>query len=88
MTCFIAVAKERECLSHEHSQVCGVNKRTYPSLCFLHRAMIQMAYTGACRPKLCKGSVCGQDGKTYESSCHARARNVRIDYNGECFAEK
>lgn len=79
---------EGHCTSDSQSHVCGVNGKTYPSLCYLHKAEIQLAYSGMCRPHLCKNNVCGRDGVTYPSSCHARAQGVRVDYPGDCFAER
>lgn len=82
------VTKEKCGSSGDHAQICGENGKTYPSLCYLHKASVRLAYTGLCRPQLCHGEVCGSDGVTYESSCHARAHGVRIDYTGECFTEE
>ena len=82
------VAKEECGNDVEHEEICGEDGKTYPSLCYLHKAGIALAYTGSCRPYHCQGAVCARDGLTYESSCHARAHGVRVDYNGECFTEE
>lgn len=82
-----AVAKE-DCGHTEYSEVCGVNGKTYPTLCHLQQNGAKLAYVGHCRPDVCAGTVCGRNGVTYPSSCHARAHNVRVDYKGKCFAEE
>lgn len=80
---------KEKCGNEVHrAQVCGEDGETYPSLCYLHKAGVQLAYTGSCRPSLCRGEVCGRDGVTYESSCHARAHDICIDYSGQCFTEE
>ena len=80
--------RKTKCLISKHSEVCGENSKTYPSLCSLHKAQVKLAYTGTCRPDHCKEEVCGSDGVTYKSICHARAHSVRIDYYGKCFTEE
>ena len=79
---------EGACTSDVHSHVCGLNGKSYPSLCYLHKAEVQLAYSGVCRPELCRESVCGRDGVTYTSVCHARASGMRVDYPGDCYAER
>lgn len=59
---------------------------TYTSLCDLYKAGERLAYTGTCRPSVCKGEVCGTDKNTYKSACHARAHNTKVDYSGKCFS--
>ena len=82
-----AVAKE-DCRHTAHSEVCGIDGKTYPTLCHLQQSGVMLAYSGHCRPRLCGGMVCGRDGVTYPSSCHAKSHNVRVDYTGHCFAEE
>lgn len=74
-----------DCEKEKLSEVCGINGETYNSRCELHKARVPLAYTGACRPHLCKDQVCGVDKNTYFSICHAHARNVGVDHFGKCF---
>ena len=66
-------------------EVCGVDGKTYHSLCKLHNTGQSLAYTGKCRPSQCKDPVCGVDMNSYPSLCHAQANDVRVNHKGKCF---
>ena len=87
LVCFARAVSQEKCSEVKYAHVCGEDGKTHASLCHLHKAGVNLAYTGHCRPE-CSGDVCGRNGVTYPSACHARARNVRIDYSGFCFAEE
>ena len=79
------IVKNSNCDDQQkYSQVCGMDGKTYTSLCHMHKANQQIAYTGYCRPDICKGEVCGADKNIYKSTCHAHAHNIRVDYAGKC----
>ena len=71
-----------------HNEVCGENGKTYTSICALHKAYVNLAYTGQCKPEQCTKEVCGRNGITYKSRCHAISHSAHVDYNGICFTEK
>jgi coxsackievirus/adenovirus receptor len=77
-------------------EVCGVDFQTYPSVCALSQALVNLLKVGRCtETRSADGTlvmscpevyapVCGVDLVTYGNECRAVSREVAIAYTGPC----
>lgn len=75
------------------SQLCGRDLKTYPNICALLTARVQILSSGPCPAtsyNQCYQSyqpVCGKDSVTYLNECTLAANNVSKAYEGPCGEE-
>ena len=79
-----------------NSPVCADDFQTYPNLCAMQNAGVNLVHYGDCVQTMnangqieitCKKEfvqVCGMDGITYGNKCRMEARSVKLAYEGPC----